>query len=146
MQTLFHTFIYFWWKMFRISQCEVHLMSRVILLLRCRTFWRRWRRHILLFGQYKSSLSAHVYPTSYYCTHFSQLLFSSIHQIKPFSRPFLYRPGQANSQFSLCQNLGILVIFITFKYGNFSRSKIQGLQNDQNCRFWPPKIAEFDFM
>ena len=31
-------------------------------------------RHILLFGQYKSSLSAHVYPTSYYCTHFSWLL------------------------------------------------------------------------
>ena len=45
-------------------------------------------RHILLFGQYKSSLSAHVYPTSYYCTHFSWLLFSSFHQIKPLSIPF----------------------------------------------------------
>ena len=47
-------------------------------------------RHILLFGQYKSSLSAHVYPTSYYCTHFSWLLFSSFHQIKPLSIAYFW--------------------------------------------------------
>ena len=53
-----------------------------------------------------------------------------------------YRPGQANLQFSHCQNLGILANSNNLKCGIFSKIKIQGFQNDQNDSFWPPKSAK----
>ena len=56
-----------------------------------------------------------------------------------------YKPGQANLQLSLCQSLEILIIN-TFICGIFSKIKIQGLQNDQNCRFWLPEFAKLDLM
>ena len=52
---------------------------------------------------------------------------------KPVQQAY-YRLGQANLEFSLCQDLGILVIFDPFKCGVFSKIKSQNLQNDQNCR------------
>ena len=37
--------------------------------------------------------------------------------------------------FLVTQPLGILVIFNAFKCGILSQIKIQGLQNDENCKF-----------
>ena len=37
-------------------------------------------------------------------------------------------------------------MFVTFKCGIFSKIKIKGLQNDQNCSFISPKIARLDSM
>ena len=54
-----------------------------------------------------------------------------------FQLCFLF-DNHAKLQFSFYQSLTILIIFNTFKCGVFSKIKIQGLQNDQTCRFWPP--------
>ena len=55
-----------------------------------------------------------------------------------------YRPGQANSQFLLCQNSGIIVIFNTLKCGIFSKIKMLGLKYGQKFRFLSSKIAKLD--
>ena len=46
---------------------------------------------------------------------------------------------------SKCHKVKFLV-FLTLSNVEFSpKTKIQGLQNDLDCRFWPNKIAKFDF-
>ena len=55
-----------------------------------------------------------------------------------------YRPGQTNLQISLCQKNSFGNLF-TFKCGIFSKVKIQGFQYDQDCRCWPPRVAQIEF-
>ena len=43
------------------------------------------------------------------------------------------------------QKRGVMGIFNPFKCEIFSKVKIRGFQNDQNCSFWATKFATFDF-